>query len=331
MKLLILGGTVFLGRHIVNEALAAGHEVTLFNRGKSNAEIFGDRVETILGDRSTDLDRLGVRYFDACIDPSGYLPHLVEAAARRLADHIERYAFISSISVYPQFHENLDESGTLDKLPDGVDQSVYEQKYYGAFKVLCEAAAEQIMPGRVINVRSGLIVGPWDPTNRFTYWPARVAEGGDMLAPAPPDLPIQFIDARDQAIWILDQLQKGGSGIYNVTGPPGRYTLADLISAANQVLGSDARAVWVDPDFLVQHEVAYWMGLPLWLPETAINMSRVCVDKALSTGLTLRPIEETIADTLDWYRSEPVRDWPAGISRETEQQLLQAWQAESDH
>ena len=206
MKVLVIGGTVFLGRHVVAEALSRGHEVTLFNRG-SDTESFAGEVERVLGDRNTDIANLGDARFDYCIDTSGYLPHQLVAAGTHLASRVDRYAFVSSISVYAAFKAGMDESAALSVLPDDADPTVYDNAHYGPLKVLCEAAIEAAMPGRVLHVRSGLIVGPHDPTHRFTYWPVRVAKGGEFIAPSGPDFPIQMIHARDQARWIFDALK----------------------------------------------------------------------------------------------------------------------------
>ncbi len=325
MKLLVLGGTVFLGRHIVTEALRLGHEVTIFNRGQSNPDLFSGEVEKILGDRETDLSRLKGLKFDACIDPSGFLPGPVGEAVKVLSDSLQTYVFISSISVYPKFTRDMDESGALSELAEDADPTIFRQQDYGALKVLCEAAAETNMPGRVLHVRSGLIVGPYDPTNRFTYWPVRVSQGGDLLVPSKPDLPVQFIDARDQAIWILHMLEKKQTGTYNVTSDWQEHTLSDLLESSARLTGADINPIWVDSDFLTEQKIAPWMGLPLWLPDRMINMSRVSVTKAVAAGLKFRALDATINDTLAWYRSIPEQDWPAGISREKEREVLENW------
>lgn len=325
MKLLILGGTKFLGRHVVEQALAAGHVVTLFNRDKTNPGLFAGEVEKVIGDRDTDLHQLSDRHFDACIDPSGYLPQQLEISGRVLKDVADRYVFISSISVYPRFVENLDESGELEVLADDVDRTVYNDQYYGAFKVLCEQAIEAAMPGRVLHVRSGLIVGPYDPTNRFTYWLERVSRGGQVLAPESPGFPVQMIHAADQARWLLKILESDRMGVYNVTSDNGTYTLGEIIDTAKRLTGSDAQPAWVSSEFLLAQEVRPWMGLPLWLPEAQLNMSKVSARKAVDTGMTLMPLEDIIQSTIDWFRDEPEREWPAGMPEDQEQRLLETW------
>ncbi len=322
MKLLILGGTVFLGRHIVEQALAAGHDVTLFNRGQSNPDLFEGQVTKIVGDRMEDLNKLGDEEFDACIDPSGYLPGHLDTAGQALKDKVDRYVFISSISVYPEFEsENLDENGTLDTLPEGVDATVYDMQYYGAFKALAEQAVEKHMPGRVLQVRSGLIVGPYDPTHRFTYWPVRLSLGGDVLCPD-KNFPVQIIHGADQARWILHMLELDQMGVFNVTSDNGTYTMQDVIEATRNVTSANINPIHVSSEFLLEHEVSPWMELPLWLPESHVNMSRVSSQKAVGAGLTLMPLEEIVASTLEWFKQEPKRDWPAGLDPKKEQDLL---------
>lgn len=325
MKLLILGGTAFLGRHIVEQALASGHDITLFNRGQTNPTLFDGQVEKVIGDRETDLGKLAGQRFDACIDPSGYLPGQLERSGSALENSVDRYVFISSISVYPEFTDNLDETAATAELPADADSTFYENEHYGALKVLCERAIEAAMPGRVLHVRSGLIVGPYDPTNRFTYWPVRVQRGGDMLAPAGLELPVQIIHAADQARWILHMLEQDEMGVYNVTSDNGTYNLGSVINVAAKVTGADVRPVWVPDDFLTEQAIAPWMELPLWLPKKMLGMSRVSAKKAYAAGLSLMPLEETIRSTLEWYRQQPAQEWPAGLAAEKEKNALDAW------
>jgi 2'-hydroxyisoflavone reductase len=272
---------------------------------------------------------LAGRRFDACIDPSGYLPGQLEISGRALKDVVDRYVFISSISVYATPTENLDESGKLCQLPEGVDKTTYDEKYYGAFKVLCEQAIDEAMPGRVLHVRSGLIVGPYDPTNRFTYWPVRVAKGGKMLAPSGPDFPVQMIHGSDQARWILQMVQSDQMGVFNLTSDNGTYTLGEVIETARSLTGSDAEPVWIPSDYLLEKEVSPWMGLPLWLPDESLNMSRVSTRKAVESGLKLMPLKDIIQTTLEWYRDEPEREWPAGLPVEQERAVILAWKSRS--
>ena len=323
MKLLVLGGTVFLGRHIVEQALLAGHDVTLFNRGQSNAELFEGQVEKIIGNRETDLGKLDGMSFDACIDPSGYIPGPVGSAARALKDRINRYVFVSSISAYSNYdHPGMDESAALAVLPEGVDQTHYDVEHYGPLKVMCEQAAEAEMPGSVLQVRSGLIVGPYDPTNRFTYWPARIAKGGQVLCP-PEDFPVQIIHAADQARWILHMLETDQMGEFNVISDQGTYTMGDIVNAAIKASGSNAIPVYASSEFLLEQKVGPWMEFPLWLPESHINMSLFNAGKAIASGMTLMPLEEIVSSTLEWFQGEPQRDWPAGLDETRERELLE--------
>ena len=337
MKLLILGGTVFLGRHLVAAALARGDEVTLFNRGQHNPELFPE-VEKLRGDRDGDLDALRGRRWDAVIDTCGYVPRVVRASAELLADAVAHYTFISSISVYADnSRPGMDESTPVGTLEDESIETV-DGETYGPLKALCERAAEAAMPGRVLSIRAGLIVGPHDPTDRFTYWPYRVAQGGDVLAPGRPERPVQFVDGRDLADGNLRMAASRRAGVYNATGPDDELTMGRLLEECKAVSGSDARFVWVDEAFLLEREVGPWMELPLWIPETQTEMAgfmRVSCKRAIADGLTFRPLSETIQATLDWNAARPElrlaeRDYGvplprAGMKPERERELLEAW------
>lgn len=322
MKLLVLGGTVFLGRHVVNIALERGHDVTLFNRGKSNADLFPN-LETLVGDRDGGLKALEGRQWDAVVDPSGYIPRLVADSARLLSDVVEHYAFVSSISVYDEFSKaGLTEDGSVGKLEDTAVEEVSGETY-GPLKALCEEAASAAMPGRVLNVRAGLIVGPHDPTDRFTYWPVRVDQGGSILAPPSPDAPVQFIDARDLAAWILDMAERRKGGTYNVTGPAERLTMGEFLNNCIAATNSDALLQWTSGDALARHEVSPWVDLPLWLPEEMYGMADVSIANALKDGLTFRPSVDTIRDTLAWAKARPDSyEWKAGLRSERESRVL---------
>ena len=325
MKLLILGGTLFLGRHIVDNALARGHEITLFNRGQQNADLY-PQVEKLRGDRDGNLDALVGRQWDAVIDTCGYVPRVVDDSARLLADSVEQYSFISSISVYADFAK----SGIGEEYPVGrlEDESIEEVsgENYGPLKALCEQAAEAAMPARVLNVRAGLLVGPYDQSDRFTYWPHRIAQGGGVLAPVSPDWRTQFIDARDLAAWIVRMAEARQAGTYNATGPAQPLPFGQLLNTCRAVSGSDAELVWASEAFLTKHEVAPWSQLPLWLPAEFEGMSQVSIAKALADGLTFRPVAETVTDTLAWAAERPSdHQWRAGLSRERETELLDKW------
>ncbi len=328
MKLLVLGGTMFLGRTIVECALARDHEVTLFHRGRSNPNLFPE-VEHVLGDRECDLDRLAGRSFDACVDTSGYVPRIVKTSATTLADAVGRYAFISSLSVYGEpSPDGTDEDGPLATIDDPTVEEITGETY-GPLKALCEAEVRTVLGERALIVRPGLIVGPHDPTDRFTYWPHRVARGGEMLAPGRPGREIQLIDVRDLALWIVDMLERRESGIYNAVSPPSALSMERLLCACLEVAKSDGELRWVDDGFLVEREVGAWIDLPLWIPEgnpIACGFFGFTSDRAASKGLTFRPIEETVRATLEWAQSRPDdHEWRAGLTREQEDALLREW------
>lgn len=323
MKILILGGTIFLGRALIDCARARGHEVTLFHRGKHSPDLYPD-LERILGDRNSDLDRLDGRVWDAVIDTCGYFPRQVRQAAQRLAGSTGHYTFISSISVYANFDQpGMDESGPVGTLEDETVEQITGETY-GPLKALCEQAAEAAMPGRTLNLRPGLIVGPFDPSDRFTYWPVRVAKGGDVIAPERPDYAIQVIDVRDLAEWNIRLIEAGNVGVYNATGPASVLTLGELLETCRAAAGSDARFRWAPEALLRRAEIAPWTELPLWVPESeGAGFSAIDCSRAIATGLTFRPIADTVRDTLAWARTlSEDRAWRAGLPGEKEQTAL---------
>ena len=327
MRILIIGGTRFLGRHLVESALALSHDVTLFNRGKSNPNLFPD-LETIIADREHDVNMLKGRIWDAAIDVAGYLPRIVRLSAEVLKDTVSRYVFISSISVYADFKKvGIDESDPAGKIEDETVEEITGETY-GPLKALCEKTVEDIYgPERTLIVRPGLIVGPHDPTDRFTYWPVRVARGGDVLAPEKPEAPIQIVDVRDLSDFIIKLIQDNASGVYNATGPDYELTLGRLLEVSQQVSGSDANFYWASVDFLNQHKVEAWSNMPVWIPddEEGAGFSRVDVSRAIAAGLRFRPLEETVRDTLEWARTRPAdHQWRAGLTAEREAQVLVA-------
>lgn len=332
MDILVLGGTRFLGRTIVEAALAAGHTVTMHNRGQTNADLF-PQVEKIQGDRTTPDGLAGLRgrRWDVVIDTCGYVPRVVGLSTELLRDS-GQYIFISSISVYgPPLAAWIDEGGPVQPLPQDTPADAEEitGATYGPLKVLCEQAVEQAFPGRALHVRSGLIVGPHDPTDRFTYWPVRFGRGGAVLCP-PEDAPVQIIDVRDQAAWIIRMAEVGTVGVYNVTGPAVPYRFGDLITACAAVAGEQAVSVIrADAPFLLAHEVAPWAGLPLWLDGEDQHMSQVTVGKAIVAGLTFRPLADTVRDTLAWYTAERglATDLRTGLSPAREAEVIAAWHA----
>src|SRR6266540_4178227 len=325
MKILIIGGTKFLGRYLVDAALAAGHEVTLFNRGKTNPTLFPD-IETILGDREHDIEKLSGREWDAVIDVAGYVPRIVHLSAQGLEKTVKRYIFISSISVYPDFKKvGINESDPVGKLEDESIEEVTGETY-GPLKALCEKAVQDTFGGeRALIIRPGLIVGPNDPTDRFTYWPMRVKRGGDMITPDTPNTPIQIIDVRDLSAFIIKLIEENASGIYNATGPDYELSLGEMLDACKRVSGSVAAFHWTSTEFLKEHEVAPWSDMPVWIPDTEedAGFSRLDVSKAIHAGLKFRPLEDTIRDTLAWAEMRPEdHEWRAGLNPDKERVLL---------
>jgi 2'-hydroxyisoflavone reductase len=318
MRILIIGGTIFLGRHLAEAALARGHQITLFNRGHHGAELFPGL--------DSDLSALEGRNWDAAIDTCGYIPRHVRAAAELLAPTVGHYTFISSISVYPEYSKvGIDEDDPVGALEDPTVEQVTGESY-GPLKALCEAAAEAAMPGRVLNIRPGLIVGPHDPTDRFTYWPVRVARGGRYLAPERPGYLVQVIDVRDLADWTIAMIEAGTTGVYNATGPERPLALGDLLATCRAAAGSDAEPVWAEAAALQEAGVAPWVELPLWVPEApdTVGFSQLNCARAIAAGLRFRPIEATVADTLAWAQSRPAdHEWRAGLAPEKEREVLE--------
>jgi 2'-hydroxyisoflavone reductase len=323
MDLLILGGTRFLGRYLVEAALGGDHRVTLFNRGLSDPDLFPE-VETIRGDRDGDLAALRGRRWDAVIDTCGYVPRVVRASAGLLADAVDHYTFVSSISVYPDnMGPGADEGAPVEELEDPTVEEITGETY-GGLKALCERAAEEEMPGRILNVRPGLISGPHDPTDRFTYWPRRVAAGGEVLAPDRPELRVQFIDVRDLAGWMVKMSAEQQTGTYNATGPAYELRMGKLLEECEAV-GGDAKIVWVSEEFLEENGVEPFTELPLWVPREYSGMLAVDCGKAIAAGLTFRPVSETIRDVLEWDSKRAEPDLAAGLEPEKERELLSAW------
>lgn len=341
MRLLVLGGTRFLGRHLVELALGRGDEVTLFNRGQLEPGLFPE-VEKLHGDRDGGLGALKGRRWDAVVDTSGYLPRVVRDSAALLADAVEHYTFVSSISVYRDTRVlGVDEAYAVGRISDeelreaeALPQSElmsapFFWERYGALKALCEQAAAEAMPGRVLSVRAGLIVGPHDYSDRFTYWPRRVAEGGDVLAPGDPARPVQFVDVRDLAGWILLSAERRLTGTFNATGPDYPLTFGRFLDECRAATDSDARFVWVGEKFMLDAGLGQWMEVPLWTDSSDEHnryFQAVGVEKAIAAGLTFRPTAETVRDTLAWDLTRPA-DTPrrAGLSREREREVLAAW------
>ncbi len=321
MRLLILGGTVFVGRHLVEAALAAGHGVTLFNRGRHDPDLFPG-VEKLRGDRDGDLRALEDGRWDAVVDTCGYVPRVVGQSAKLLADRVDHYTFISSISVYEDFSQpGITEDAPVGMLADPTVEEVTGETY-GPLKALCEEAAAAAMPGQVLAIRPGLIVGPHDPTDRFTYWPVRVARGGPVLAPGGPDHPVQFVDVRDLAAWTLALIERRATGIYNATGPAEPFTLGELLERCRRVTDSDATFVWADEAFLTARELQPFTELPLWTPAAVQGIEQVDCRKAMAAGLTFRPTDAILADTLAWYQAARGDGLRAGLDAAREAALI---------
>ncbi len=329
--LLILGGTKFLGPEVVHSARARGYKITLFNRGKTNPELFPE-LEKLRGDRDGDLKALEGRRWNAVVDTSAYVPRHVRLSAGLLKNAVSHYVLISTISVYADFTKpGMDETAPVGKLPDETVEKV-DGDTYGPLKALCEKAAEREMPEGVTVIRPGLIVGPNDPTDRFTYWPVRLARGGEVLAPGSPSDPVQFIDVRDLAEWTVHTIESRVLGTFNATGPKEPLLLLGLLEACRKVSGAEATLTWVDADFLEQQKVAAWSDMPVWVPprgDTA-GLGRLSVKRALERGLAFRPVLATVRDTLAWWRSLPNERQAAlkaGLKPEREAEVLGAWRA----
>jgi 2'-hydroxyisoflavone reductase len=337
MKLLILGGTQFVGRHMTQSAIARGHEVTLFNRGNKN--IFPN-LETIIGDRDPQIGD-GLRAleravnagqtWDAVIDVNGYVPRIVRASGELLKSAAKRYVFISSVSVYSDLSKpGADENASLIELEDVTTEEL-EGLNYGGLKVLCERVVQELFSSQALIVRPGLVVGPHDPTDRFTYWPDRVAKGGEIIAPDVPEAPMQFIDARDLADFTLHATESNTGGTFHATSPV--ISMGTILETCKTVTGEDTNLHYLEGQFLLEQNVNPWMGpnsLPLWLgndPAEA-GFSQINVQKALEAGLKIRPLEQTVRDTLKWANTRGLdHEWKSGLTMKRETQLLELYGA----
>ena len=329
MKLLVLGGSLFVGRHVVEAALERGYEVTLFNRGRTNASLFPG-AEHLVGDRDGDLSMLAARTWDAVVDTSGYVPRIVRSSAELLAGS-GHYTFVSSISAYRDFIEiGINEEHPLAALPEDSEDV---DRFYGALKALSEDVVRSVFAERALIVRAGLIVGPYDWTNRFGWWMQRVARGGDLLVPDVSDRwLVQIVHGRDLAEWMLDMAERGAGGTFNATSAP--FPMEGALAAAAAVAGVEIDFVRVDEDWLVGQGVEPFEELPLWLasgrhPEFR-GFFAVDVSRALAAGLVHRPISETVADALAWQGDVVKKDYgPTALARRLdsrkERELLDAW------
>ena len=334
LRILILGGTGFTGPYQVRYALSRGHKVTTFNRGKTHPGELPNDVEQLIGDRNGQLDALKDRQWDVAIDNPTTLPEWARDAGQILKGNVERYVFISTISVYADTSKGVDETAPLAKY-DGLDP--YKEtleamrasgyKTYGPLKALSEKEAEKWFPGKTLIIRPGLIVGPGDETDRFTYWPVRIDRRGEVLAPGNPNDPVQFIDARDLAEWTIRMVENRETGIYNATGPAKPLGIGKMLDEIKDALNSNAKFTWVPADFLKQQSVEAWSNMPVWAGDE-LGLARTNINRALAKGLTFRPLAETARDTLAWFKSLPQDRQSkihAGLALEREAEVLAAW------
>jgi 2'-hydroxyisoflavone reductase len=321
MKLLVIGGTRFLGRHFVESALAAGHELTLLNRGRSNASLFAD-VEQRTADRNGDFAVLDHGQWDAVLDFCAYVPRHVRSLTDKLGERAERYLLVSSVSVYASLaRPGPDEDAPVAMLADPGTETV-DGDTYGGLKALCEQALHAAWPGRALVARPGLIVGPWDPTGRFTWWVRRIAAGDDVLAPGDPNGRVQFIDARDAAAWVLQQTEAKVTGTFNLAGPARPVSMGDLLETTRQTLRPDARLHRAGEDFLLAEGVQPWSQMPLWVPQTEAGLNEVDIARALQSGLVTRPVAQIVADTAAWAAAHDGEHAGVGLPLERERDLL---------
>jgi len=337
LRILVLGGTGFIGPYQVRYAVARG-QVTVFNRGRRQADL-PSSVEHLAGDRSVgDLSSLKGRTWDVVIDNPTTLPRWVKDAGQVLKDSANQYVFISTISVYGEIKGPPDESAPLSKWDRSDDPLSHLQmsqelgRYYGALKVLSEQEAEKWFPGKVTVIRPGLIVGPNDPTDRFTYWPIRIDRGGEVLAPGTPNDPAQIIDARDLSEWTVRMVEDGNIGIYNATGPRSRLSFAEMLYGIRAATSgsNEISFVWADADFLSSQQVRPWSDMPVWFPPGSAMgpLAETSIAKAVGKGLTFRPLAVTARDTIDWFKTLPAErqaKMGAGLKPEREAQVLAAF------
>ena len=341
LRILILGGTGFTGPFQVKYALSRGHKVTVFNRGKTHPGELPKEAEQLLGDRNGQLDALKGRTWDVCIDIPTTLPVWVRDAAQILKGNVDRYVFISTISVFSDVSKvNMDENGPLAEYK-GADAMKETQEtlrasnygLYGPLKVLSEKETEKWFPGKSLIIRPGLIVGPGDESDRFTYWPVRIERGGEVLAPGTPNDPVQYIDARDLAEWVIRMVEQSTVGIFNATGPNYKLIMGKMFDEIKAATKSNATFTWADADFLKAQNVRPWSDMPTWVPPRgqSIGFSQINVQKAISKGLTFRSIADTTTVTLDWFHKQSAERQAklhAGLTAERETAVLAAWHAQ---
>jgi len=338
LRILILGGTGFIGPHQVSYALARGHKLTLFNRGHE-PDAWGGRVEELIGDRQTgDLKSLEGREWDVCIDNPTTLPFWVRDAGKVLAGKVKQYIFISTISVYADNKPGEDEAAAL--VPYTGKDAMAEtsagehRELYGPLKAISEAEAKRQFGDAVTIIRPGLIAGPGDETDRFTYWPVRLSKGGDVLAPGDGKDWVQFIDARDLAEWTIRMAETRTLGVFNASGPARVLQMRPMLDAVRAGVGSDAKFVWVSDAFLDANKVSAWSDMPVWVPRNSDDAGFVQrnTEKALAAGLIFRPVAKTASDTLAWFKTQPAERQAklrAGLAADREAELLALWKAKA--
>lgn len=331
LKILILGGTGFLGPAQVEYARSRSHELTLFNRGKTNPHLFPN-IEQLRGDRNDDLEALEGRRWDVVIDNSASIPRWVQQSAQLLKGSVKHYLFVSSLSVYSDNSvPGMDESGTVGKLDDPSVEEITGQTY-GPLKALCEEEARRAFPEDHTVVRPGLIVGPRDGSDRFTYWPVRIDRGGEVMGPGDPTDPVQFIDVRDLASWMIHMVERRVGGTYNATGPIRPLSIAEMLYGIRAVTSVDVFFTWVPASFLEEQQVRPWSDMPVWIPPTGEmrGFSRFDCKKALAQGLSFRPLADTARDTLNWFKGLPEErrsHLRSGLKQEREVEVLSLWHA----
>ena len=340
LNLLIIGGTGFSGPEAVEYALARGHRVTLLNRNRTRPDFFKGAVEQLIGDLNADVSALKGHSFDAVLDIPTTFPRWVRNVGQYLKGHVKHYAFISTQSVYTDDSVAWkDETDTLATMPAGVDPydltPANASRYYGPLKAFAEQEVQRTYPGMSLIIRPGLIVGPLDRSDRFTYWPARINKGGEVLAPGDPTDPVQIIDARDLMEWTIRMIEARETGIYNASGPDKPLSIAEMLYGIKAITTAGAQFTWVNADVLREQKVSGWRDLPVWIsPKGRPGFSQRSSAKAVAKGLTFRSLADTARATLDWHLQRPAAEQQAlaegkiaGISAEREAAVLAAWQA----
>ena len=328
MKLLIIGGTKFLGKHIVLSALKNNHEVTLFHRGETNPEMFSE-CEKIFGDRNCDIEKLQNRKWDAVIDTSAYYPKQISKLMKIISENTNHYTLISSVSVYDNFsEENIEEDYPVGKIENELTEEITGETY-GPLKALCEKVVQNQMEKNSLIVRPGLIVGPDDPTDRFTYWPIMFSQADELLMTNRVDDLMQFIDVRDLAEWIVHAIENNITGIFNVTGPKKPLSVGTFLDICKTTFNFDGKLHLADDEFLIENDISPWTDLPVWVPEEgeSIGYSKISIQKALDNGLKFRPLEETLLSITEWFARGNLtkKDLMTGLNGERLSSLITKW------